>query len=59
MKLEKSGERPWPESSGKRLRFPSQSEMWMWHELPSRSSNFGMNVSACPCACAISFAPLR
>ena len=30
---------------------------WMWHELPSRSSNLAMNVSAMPSCAAISFAP--
>ena len=29
----------------------------MWHEEPSRSSNFAMYVIAQPCWAAISFAP--
>jgi hypothetical protein len=29
----------------------------MWHELPSRSSSFAMNVIAKPSCAAISFAP--
>ena len=29
----------------------------MWHELPSRSLNFAMNVIAMPISAAISFAP--
>ena len=31
--------------------------MWMWQELPSRSSNLAMKVSAMPCWAAISLAP--
>ena len=50
---------PWPSAAGKRLSEPSQRLRWMWHELPSRSSNFGMKVSALPCRNAISLAPLR
>ena len=30
---------------------------WMWQELPSRSSNLAMKVSAMPSWAAISFAP--
>ncbi len=32
--------------------------MWMWHELPSRWSNFAMNVRLQPSWCAISLAPV-
>ena len=35
----------------------SASEKWMWHELPSRSSNLAMKVSAMPSWAAISLAP--
>ena len=33
------------------------SEKWMWHDEPSRASNFAMYVIAQPCWEAISFAP--
>ena len=35
----------------------ARSERWMWHELPSRSSNLAMKVIAMPSWAAISLAP--
>ncbi len=35
-----------------------RSEMWMWQELPSRSSYLAMKVSAIPAWSAISLAPV-
>ena len=34
-----------------------RSDRWMWHEEPSRSSNFAMKVIAMPSWAAISLAP--
>ena len=47
-------------SSANTLPSPSSpaSEQWMWHELPSRSSNFAMNVIDLPSWAAISLAPV-
>ena len=44
--------------SSQKTRSPSvpRSERWMWQELPSRSLNLAMNVSARPCCSAISLA---
>ena len=36
---------------------PSAIDRWMWHEFPSRSFHFAMNVIAWPSCAAISFAP--
>ena len=46
-----------PSSSSKTID-PSlpRSERWMWHELPSRSSNLAMKVIALPSWAAISLA---
>ena len=46
-------------SSSAKIVAPSapRSERWMWHELPSRSSYFAMNVIALPSWAAISLAP--
>ncbi len=35
-----------------------RSERWMWQELPSRSLNLAMKVSATPSCAAISLAPV-
>jgi hypothetical protein len=55
-KFSNIGEKPWPSaktappSSPRKLR-------WMWQELPSRSSNFGMKEMEQPSWAAISLAP--
>ena len=46
-----------PESANTALPSSPRNEMWMWQLLPSRSSNFAMNVRLLPCWSAISLAP--
>ena len=60
MNWSNSSLRPPSRSSSAKTTSPSvpRSDRWMWHELPSRSSNFAMKVSDWPCRAAISLAPV-